>query len=166
MVVVVILSATVVVVVNFSFSQFSLFAASTTVVVAPAAMAVVRLDDLLGSRINQPFKLNNTALKWIRDTHEDPPGCPTQECVDLTALDPLQIGVLERDQGMSYSFQGDATQPWSWRQMLNGLRADILETIVGNGVVRITCEAMKGSSDHKRNHAAKKAGQPYPEATE
>ena len=33
-------------------------------------------ENLACLRVSQPFKLNNVALKWIRDSHEDPPGNP------------------------------------------------------------------------------------------
>ena len=54
------------------------------------------MEDLASLRVSQPFKLNNVALEWIRDSHEDPPGHPTTDCVDLTLSDPLQIGVVEK----------------------------------------------------------------------
>ena len=132
---------------------------------APAAVAV-RLCELREMKVEQQFKLNNTALKWIRDSHEEPPGYPTHERVDLTETDPLSIGVLERSKGMSYRFVPKAIQPWSWREMLAGLRPDAMAAIVGTeeqgGVVSVTCEPLKDSYDHKRHHAAKEAGRPYP----
>ena len=36
----------------------------------------------------------------------------------------LQIEVLKRTTGMDYSFEPGRVQPWSWRQMLRGYRAD------------------------------------------
>jgi len=35
------------------------------------------------------WELNNTALKSIRDTHEDPRGFPTTNHIDLFGQDPL-----------------------------------------------------------------------------
>ena len=132
---------------------------------ATAAVAA-RLCDLRGMKVEQKFKLNNTALKWIRDSHEEPPGYPTHERVDLTDHDPLSIGVLERKKGMEYSFVPKATQPWSWREMLAGLRPDAMAAIVGTeeqgGIVSVTCEPLWDAYDSKRHHAAKKAKPPRP----
>ena len=72
-------------------------------------------------RVTQPFTLNSVALKWIRDQNENPPGCPTTDCVDLTETDPIQIGVIVKGKGMAYSFKEGETTPWSWRQMLAGM---------------------------------------------
>ena len=72
---------------------------------AGAAVAATR-EDLDALPVTQPFKLNNTALKWLRDTSENPPGFPTTRCVDITDADPLDIGVLDRTTGMAYTFRG------------------------------------------------------------
>ena len=72
-------------------------------------------EDLASLRVSQSFKLNNVALEWVRDSHEDPPGNPTTDCVDLTLSDPLQIGVIEKSTGMDYKFKECETQPWSCR---------------------------------------------------
>ena len=132
-----------------------------------AAVAASRAD-LDALRATQPFKLNNTALKWIRDTSEDPPGFPTTWCVDLTNQDPMDIGILLRNTGMAYSFRGDGErQPWSWRQMLAGLKQDAKDQVLGTdpevGVTRITCQAVDASYDHKRWHAARHVGTPFAE---
>ena len=82
--------------------------------------------------------------------------------------DPLWIGVLQRDKGMAYTFKENVWQKWSWRQMLASFsdttRAQILGGGENAGVVSIALQAIKGSYDHKRRHAAKDAGEPYPEA--
>ena len=120
---------------------------------------------LAAMTVKQPFRLNNTALKWIRDTHENPRGHPTVEEVDLTDSDPLQIGVLVKTQGMDYGFApGGATQPWSWREMLAAMPQNARARILGDparGVVRITCAPVQGSYDHKRHFAAKKLRRPF-----
>ena len=51
-----------------------------------------------------PRKVHSTALQWLRDQHEHPPGRPTVPRVDITRDDPLEIGVLHRDTGMAYTF--------------------------------------------------------------
>ena len=122
-------------------------------------------EDLARVVVNQPFKLNNLALKWIRDSHEDPPGNPITDRVDLTHSDPLGIGVIERDGGMSYRFKEGETEPWSWRQMLAAMSPEAKKLISGAdhalSVVRITCEPVPESYDHKRWHAAVPLGRPY-----
>ena len=130
---------------------------------ADAAVAATRAD-LDAMRVTQPFKMNNTALKWIRDSHEQPPGFPTAWMVDLTDTDPMDIGVLDRNTGMAYSFKDGETQPWSWRQMLAAFKPEVLEKVLGShpavGVQRITCEAID-AYDHKRWHAARHVGRPF-----
>ena len=71
--------------------------------------------ELAQVRVAQPFSMNSVALKWIRDSHENPPGKPTTLCVDLTNTDPMQIGVIQKNTGMAYTFVENETQPWSWR---------------------------------------------------
>ena len=67
------------------------------------------------------------------------------------------------------SFKNGETEPWSWRQMLAALSPPVKNLVLGSnpslGVVRITCEPVPGSYDHKRSHAARHLGRPYgPEA--
>ena len=122
-------------------------------------------EDLASLRVNQPFKLNNIALKWNRVSHEDPPGNPTTNCVDLTLRDPLPIGVIERSTGMYYTFIEGATTPWSWRHMLAALSPAARDAVLGSnptfGVVRIHCAPVHGSYDHKRWHVARHVDRPY-----
>ena len=130
-----------------------------------ALAAVASPAQLAAMTVKQPFRLNNTALKWIRDSHENPRGHPTVEEVDLTDSDPLQIGVLVKTQGMDYGFApGGVTQPWSWREMLAAMPQKARARILGDparGVVRITCAPVQGSYDHKRHFAAKKLRRPF-----
>ena len=124
----------------------------------PAPKVAASREDLARVIIVQPWRLNNTALKWIRDTHENPRGCPTIDFVDLTLKDPLQIGVLENQGGMDYWFKKNETQPWSWQQMLGAMQPDVKEKVLGEagqGVARISCAPIHGSYDHKRRHAAR-----------
>ena len=131
---------------------------------AEAAVAATAAE-LAHLHVRQPFRLNNVALKWIRDSHEDPPGNPTTDCVDLTGSDPYQIGVLQKNTGMAYQFTEGETQPWSWRQMLAALNARAKALVLGSNptldVVRITCGPVAGSYDHKRWNAARMLGLPY-----
>ena len=133
----------------------------------PAEAVALSLKALEEMRVTQPFRLNNVALKWIRDSNENPPGHPTTASVDLTDTDPLQIGVIQKTTGMDYSFKQGETTPWSWRQRFAALTSEAKEKVLGCnprlGVVRITCAPVIGSYDHKRWHAALHIGRPYGE---
>lgn len=121
-------------------------------------------DDLRRLTVRQPFRLNNVALKWIRDTHESPAGNPITDCVDLTERDPLEIGQIEKISGMDYSFRPGVTTPWSWRQMLASLPMQTWDIVIGvpaQGVSRVTCEPVPRSYDHKRCHAARHLKRPF-----
>ena len=83
--------------------------------------------DALGG--DQPWKLNNDALKFIRDTNEDPRGTPEVVCVDLFD-EPREIMTLVRDTGMDYKFQ-EPLQPWSWRKMLKAMKPELRDQIFG-----------------------------------
>ncbi|CAK0904037.1 unnamed protein product, partial [Prorocentrum cordatum] len=131
-----------------------------------AAVAAYRAD-LDAIAITQPFKLNSIVLKWLWDSHEEPPGCPSPRRVDVADQGPLDIGVLERTTGMADSFKAGETQPWSWRQMLSAMTRDAKDRILGRdqttGVIWATCEPVGGSHDHKRWRAARQVGRPFPE---
>ena len=70
-------------------------------------------------------------------------------------MTPIEIGVLDRGRGMAYTFVENRSQQWFWRSMLASFPDDVLEQVVGPGVVTITCEPWVGSYDHKRHHAAR-----------
>ena len=61
--------------------------------------------DFASVTTEQPWSLNNTALKYIRDSHEEPRGTPTVEFVDLFDKDPYRIHTLRRGTGEDYSFE-------------------------------------------------------------
>ena len=128
-----------------------------------SAMAVVvTVEDIRRSGSGtQRWALNNTALKSLRDSNEQPPGFPTGDGrVDLTNLDPCEVLTLHRTKGMEYELL-QPMQPWSWRRMLAGCNNDTLERIVGPGVRRVLCMAIPKSYDHKRHHAARLANRQY-----
>ena len=136
---------------------------------AGAAAVAATMQELAAVVVAQPFKLNNIALKWIRDSHEEPPGWPTTDRVDLTNRDPLEIGILDRTTGPGYGFKADEKQPWSWRQMVAAMAPEVKTQILGAGddagVVSMSCEPIAGSYDHKRWHASRTLGRPFdPEA--
>ena len=88
----------------------------------------------------QPWKLNNTALKWFRDQNEMPRGTPTVEELDLTSEQEIMIQTLVEPGGQDYSFT-EPTQPWSWRKLLNGLNDENLRKTVGDAGVQRFCIA-------------------------
>ena len=126
-------------------------------------MAVATVEDIRRIGVGtQPWALNNTALKSLRDSNEQPPGFPVGGgLVDLTNLDPVEAYTLHRTVGMEYELQ-QPRQPWSWRRMLAGFNDATLERIVGPGVRRIVCMSIRGRYDHKRHHAARLANRQYP----
>ena len=126
-------------------------------------MAVATVEDIRRIGVGtQPWALNNTALKSLRDSNEQPPGFPVGDgLVDPTNLDPFEVYTLHRTVGMEYELQ-QPRQPWSWRRMLAGFNDATLERIVGPGVRRIVCMPITGSYDHKRHHAARQANRQYP----
>lgn len=131
--------------------------AGPTAVALARANVVATMDQIRALRQTPqlPRAVHNTALKWLRDTHESPPGQPTVSRVPITYDDPLEIGVLDRGRGMAYTFVENRSQQWFWRSMLASFPDDVLEQVVGPGVVTITCEPWVGSYDHKRHHAAR-----------
>ena len=116
-------------------------------------MQVVLMEDVRASG-EQAWALSNTALKSIRDTHENPPGFPITDAVDLFEHDPFPIKTLHRTTGMRYELT-EPEQPWSWRRMLNGMRLETLARVVGPGIIGICCKPIHGSYDQARRHAAK-----------
>ena len=126
-----------------------------------ATAVVFSPQDLEDTRVVQPFRDNNAALKYFRDTNENRYARPITDCVDLTYSDPIEIGVIKHDKkGQDYWFT-KGRQQWSWRQMLAGMRHDDQTQLLGdprNGVVRIWCAPIPGSYDHNRAAAWSKDG--------
>ena len=110
-------------------------------------------QDLKKTQVNQPFRRNNAALKFLRDTNENRYAKPITDCVDLTYMDSIEIGVIEHDKkGQNYWFTKERQQ-WSWRQMLAGMRRDDQARVLGdprNGVRRIWLAPIPASYDHNR----------------
>ena len=103
-------------------------------------------------------KVHNTALKWFRDTHEDPPGQPTVSRVPITYDDPIDIWVLDRDKGMAYTFVENQTQQGSWRSMIASFSDDVLEQVVGDGGVddhlRVVGGVLRPCASSRVSHGA------------
>ena len=72
-----------------------------------AADVVATIDDLKALRpVAQPIPLNNTALKFLRNCLEAPPGFPTVvDGVDLTPHDLVEIMTLVRGKGTAFWFE-------------------------------------------------------------
>ena len=111
----------------------------------------------------QPFKMNNTALKSIRESNEIPFGCPVIAGVDLFPYESYQILSLQRGADEAY-WLVPPLQWWSWKKMLNGMTEETLERIVGDGIIGITCQPIPNTSDGKRLRAARKQNVEFPEA--
>ena len=95
-----------------------------------AKVAIVSMEEIRASG-HQPWKLNNTALKYLRDAHEMPRGTPTLEGLEVMIKTLVELG------GQAYSFS-DPLQRWSWRKMLNGMSEANLRKAVGDsGVERV-----------------------------
>ena len=64
------------------------------------AVATIHGIRNLPNRRQQAWKMNNTALKSLRDSNKDPLGFPTVATIDLTAQDPCLVHTLHRTTGM------------------------------------------------------------------
>ena len=118
-----------------------------------ATAVVFSPQDLEDTRVVQPFRDNNAALKYFRDTNENRYARPITDCVDLTYSDPIEIGVIEHEQKTQNYWFTERRQQWSWRQMLAGMRPDDKTQLLGdprNGVVRIWLAPIPESYDHNR----------------
>ena len=83
------------------------------------------------------------------------------ENVDLSQTDTMQIPTLYRTTGEAYEL-GPPYQEWSWRKMLNSLRDDLLQKIVGpEGITAVLCMPLPDSYDIKRVYAARKTGKHF-----
>jgi hypothetical protein len=143
---------------NAAVAAINVAAVPAVPMVATAAVAA-SATELYEMEAKQAFRLNNVALKFFRDTNEDPPGFPLLTTIDLTAEGIVQIGVIEKNTGTAYKFVDGELQPWSWREMLAGMPTQGKNDILGGmDVVKITCEAVPGSYDHKRWHVSLHGG--------
>ena len=122
---------------------------------AVAGRPVVTIEEIRGSG-EQPWHLNNTALKNIRAQAESPAGWPNCRRFPLFDMDPLPIRKVIRTRGPTFTLDGPVCE-WSWRKMLNGLKKPELEQLVGtHGVQDIWLGYRPGSYDRKRTDIAKK----------
>ena len=121
----------------------------------PSPIPVVMEGDFLNVTGQQVWRLNNTALKCIRDTHESPYGQPICAKVPLFNSDPYQILTLERGTHEDYRLR-QPEQPWSWRLMIKNMEPETRRRIVGPGITDFFLAHLPGSYDHKRRAAGLK----------
>jgi len=85
----------------------------------PTRMSVVTLAMIMALDDDQPWKLNNTALKSMRYSNEDCPGCPRRDIprwgVSLFSSDTVQVHTLQRGDKTDYELV-QPFQPWSWKK--------------------------------------------------
>ena len=80
-----------------------------------ATAVVFSPQDLEDTRVVQPFRDNNAALKYFRDSNESLDGIPTTDCIELTHTDPIEVAVIEHEAtGQRYRFRADV-ELWPWR---------------------------------------------------
>ena len=105
---------------------------------------------------DQPWKLNNTALKSIRFSNEDCPGCPRRDMpkwgVSLFSSDTVQVHTLQRGDKTDYELV-EPFQPWSWKKMFRSFDEDTRNKIIGDGITDICFGPLWDSYDHKRHNA-------------
>ena len=100
-----------------------------------AVPAVVTQDQVRELRTRQLRRssLHNAALKYLRHTHEDPPGLPTVDRVDITHHDPFHIGGLRRGSGVVFTSVENESQQWSWRYRLAPFSNEVLQQLIARG---------------------------------
>ena len=74
--------------------------------------------------------------------------------IDLTQREEVKIRKLLRDKGMAYTFVEGEYEWWSWRNMLTTFNDRELQSILGDGLVKICLQPCIGSYDHSRHNAA------------
>ena len=131
---------------------------------------IASYDELERIQVTQPWKLNLTALKWIRDQNENPLGHVKLGQIDLTHNDPIYVGVIDEVVGTECTWQGDlhggdgAKQPWSWRQFLRALPDWVARQVFRNkaGVAAFTCNASPRFYDNERIRSMAELGIHFP----
>ena len=118
----------------------------------------------------QPWKLNNTALKYMRWAGEKPEGVPLKDgyCWNVPIDIVVEIGEMEHDaKGPGFSFDSPAVagkmQRWSATQFLASLRPDTIAALElkEHGISKLECAHIPNSLDKMRVAAAKQLGKPF-----
>ena len=118
----------------------------------------------------QQWKLNNTALKYMRWAGEKPEGVPLEDgyCWVVPIDIVVEIGEMEHDaKGPGFSFDSPAVagkmQRWSATQFLANLRPDAIAAmeLKEHGVRKLECAHIPNSLDKMRVAAAKQLGKPF-----
>ena len=110
----------------------------------------------------QPWQMNSVALKFLRDENENPRGTPLKPFIDLF-LDDREILTLKRDTGEDYWFELPLVA-WSWKKMIRTMKPEYRDRLCGQaGIVGVWLASLPNSYDVKRENAARKNGQPFPQ---
>ena len=103
-------------------------------------MSAVTVDTIMALPDDQPWKLNNTALKSMRHSNEDCPGCPRPDIprwgVSLFSSDTVQVHTLQRGDKTDYELV-QPFQPWSWKKMLRSMDEATRIKVIGDGITDI-----------------------------
>ena len=118
-------------------------------------------EDIQAVQLTQTRNMNNTALKWLRDSNEMPRGQPMGFAAmfghDLSQNDPIEIGVLRLTKGHDYEWVKGQRQQWPWRQMLKCFTEQQREQIMGrgdgSGVSRLWIQPLQGTYDHQHSRS-------------
>ena len=103
----------------------------------------------------------NTALKYIRDTHEEPRGYNTIQTYDLTNVDTIPVAKLNRGAFTRYSFDHSVMKPWDWRTMFKLFKPNLQQQLIGEGILTLELVPIPFSYDIARHNAAKEQRNPY-----
>ena len=101
----------------------------------------ITIADIRGCGAKHSSKENNSALKSIRDTCEDPPGEPCCWGVDLRGHEVFPVYTVQHHDKSELYDLVEPTNPWSWRAMLN---------IMEDATLGITCQPIPRQTDFKR----------------
>ena len=115
------------------------------------------LDEIRAKPNDQKWIVNNSAIKWIRNDYEKPPGVPICGMVDITE-DPIKIGVVSREKGKgpAFTFVEGQAQEFSWRKMLRSFDESTQAELIGGGITDIVLMPFPKSFCHKRQKAAER----------
>ena len=92
-------------------SSSSMPATEPNSAVVEPSLRVVYPDEIRAAGVGeQHWKDNNAALKFFRDTNEDPPGVPNVEKIDLFHKTDVDILTLERPNGKGEVY--NLVEPW------------------------------------------------------
>ena len=110
-------------------------------------MIAEKQDRALSKRYTNEKRNRITALTFLRDTNENPPGLPVVHRVPL--LEHHDAWITRWTMDMDYTLE-DPMQPWSVLSMLKIMQSQTRERIVGPGITDIFCMPIEGTYEHKK----------------